>query len=194
MAKFTQLFKEIQDGSVTPEKTTFCGDLTSLQTTAQDNLVNAINEVKNSSGETATLIWSGSTELYKNTQIAGVISNDEVKKYKKLILIYDINGMTYSSICEYPYNVYENSSGIRTWYFTILGAPHSHSDYRYVPIGGKTSLIFASDGRMILGGDDWLGGLKINKADKTINSYWFIDSLSTGYRNNGCMTKLYGIK
>lgn len=50
MAKFTQLFKEIQDNSITPIKTTFCGDLESLETTAKDNLVNAINELKNSSG------------------------------------------------------------------------------------------------------------------------------------------------
>lgn len=50
MAKFTQLFKEIQDNSITPIKTTFCGNLSSLETTSKDNLVNAINELKNSSG------------------------------------------------------------------------------------------------------------------------------------------------
>ena len=66
MAKFTQLFKEIQDGSVTPEKTTFCGDLTSLQTTAQDNLVNAINEVKNSSGSSGGGLIETNVNLSQN--------------------------------------------------------------------------------------------------------------------------------
>lgn len=93
MAKFTQLFKEIQDNSITPIKTTFCGNLSSLETTAKDNLVNAINELKNSSGGASSggieLLWSGSALLVDYTYNTYI---PNMNTYSKLLLEYQPNG------------------------------------------------------------------------------------------------------
>lgn len=197
MAKFTQLFKEIQDNSITPSKTTFCGDLSLLETTAKDNLVNAINELKNSGGseETATLLWSGSLKFYNFDSATDVISNDEAKTYKKFILICMMNGSLYSSVSEHPYDTNDLSNGQRNWYFKIpAGQPRTYGSYRYIPLGGMINIVFRDDKKMSIQGSFNLSGLKINTTDNTITGSTFSDSLSPEWSSNGYITKLYGIK
>lgn len=175
------------------------GDLTSLATTEKNSLVGAINEVKNSSGsgETTTLIWSGKASMTISDYIYNVISNDEAKEYKKFILKYMINGSTFSSVCENPYDTWDDSTGLRTYNFNIFaGVPRTYSGFRYMPIGGLFTILFTSDKRMSI--DGYLNGLKIKEDDKTIVSYYFRDSLSpewgTGSTSNGYIKELYGIK
>lgn len=127
MAKFTQLFKEIQDNSITPIKTTFCGDLESLETTTKDNLVNAINEVKNSSGG-MELLWSGNISSSSESK---TITIDNLLTYKEIILDFNTNyyankiSIEYINM-DYVNYILNNNSSVDLYF--VLGSSGSADD------------------------------------------------------------------